>query len=374
MSSFVLHLSVKMTLKTAKLWSCSLQNTWISGAESKTLEWNAKHKQGAQPRAQSARRKKSWSRSALVYRVSLTAPLICLFCRLWSWVIWQWWRIATSQIVSQILNKWGPKTREKMYSHVTSCFARYYVLDTPLKCSLAQSTMYLKMWFKLKLKKITGQWQTECANVLDDWIPRTIIISIQCIKQSVRLPCILMYLLLRYQCPCNNNRTTSDITEFQFNLTTYFKFTSNLNEFNIKIRSPNNIKRNECRYFKGAVSHIHFENRERHLSVKYQSILSVDMLTECQLIHVSLYANMLTEIRPSVSRHVIQVGRPSVANIGWHLFDMLVDTSPVTCMLQSTVNCIIIGLSVVYWLTVSGIVHCWPLFYWNDSNLLAPSL
>lgn len=160
----------------------------------------------------------------------------------------------------------------------------------------------------------------------------------QCIKQSVRLPCILMYLLLRYQCPCNNNRTTSDISEFQFNLTTYFKFTSNLNEFNIKIRSPNNIKRNECRYFKGAVSHIHFENRERHLSVKYQSILLVDMLTECQLIHVSLYANMLTEIRPSVSRHVIQVGGPSVANIGWHLFGMLVDTWPTLHLLHVCYN------------------------------------
>ena len=38
----------------------------------------------------------------------------------------------------------------------------------------------------------------------------------------------LWYLLSRHQCPSYNNRTTSNISEFQLYLTTHFYFISNL--------------------------------------------------------------------------------------------------------------------------------------------------
>jgi len=63
--------------------------------------------------------------------------------------------------------------------------------------------------------------------------------------------------------------------------------------------------------------------------------------------YISPFAvNMLTEIRPTISRHVIQVNRPSIDTIGWYVGWHLANTS--TAMLQSTIDR-------MYRLTIGGI-------------------
>ena len=98
--------------------------------------------------------------------------------------------------------------------------------------------------------------------------------------------------------------------------------------------------------------HVYF----RHLSVKYRPTLSAD--TRPTFSADTRAREISTDIWSSVGRHVLQIGRPSVATIGRHLVGTSAYTRPTPRPLRSD------ELSAAYRSTLGAIsVDIW-WYYW----------